>query len=106
MSHPKKCEFTFCDGLHANAVEGDLRFNGWRCPEHRLSFSRALELLKEGHTITRDMERGVHVKLERVVIRSSTTHVDLILITRGFYMPEPWCPTQDDLLSNDWMVVP
>lgn len=105
MNEPKECEHPTCDGPHANAVEGDPAFNGWRCPEHRLSFSRALELLKEGSTITRDMERGIHVRLERVVVGSSTTHIDLILITRGFRMPEPWCPTQDDLLSNDWMVV-
>lgn len=106
MSEPKKCEHPTCDGLHANAVAEDLRFRGWRCPDHRVSFSRALEFLKEGRIITRDMERATHVKLERVVIQSSTTHVDLILITRAFRIPEPWHPTQDDILSNDWMVVP
>jgi Protein of unknown function (DUF2829) len=65
-------------------------------------FGAALEYLKGGHTICRAGWLGDFLIL---MTPDDDSYLPYILITYDDGTREPWAPTSDDLLENDWIML-
>ena len=72
----------------------------------RVSFSVALEWLKEGHSFCREgwNATGMWVSLHTPKAKDEMTIPYLCLYTVRCELV-PWVPSQTDVLANDWMLV-
>jgi len=68
-----------------------------------VTFSRALELLKEGHCVSREGWNGPgqHLQLQRPDEQSKMTLPYIYIKTVGNDLV-PWLASQTDLLEEDW----
>ena len=81
----------------------------------KLSFSQALEYLKQGYKLAREgwNGKGIYIEIQYPDEHSKMTlpYIYIVtnkLITNNPAAPKgivPWLASQTDLLSNDWYVV-
>jgi hypothetical protein len=78
--------------------------------EFNLDFGKALESLKAGRRISRDswdlmQDRWRFLRLEEPCEHLSYSYIALVVYdVSGKITVTIWSPTQEDILSNDWML--
>ena len=80
-----------------------------------LSFSGALELLKQGCAVAREgwNGKGIFIVLQKPDANSKMTHPYIYIDTTGLVTDSdlapkdrvPWVASQTDLLAEDWVII-
>lgn len=70
-----------------------------------MKFVEAVEAMNQGQSVSRESwVPGSSVRLERLIYRD-TIAVDVFLASRPGWHDDPWAPTAQDMLVEDWFIV-